>query len=121
MRKSGITQMNFLRLFQLVGRHKWLLLAIVTLATTATWFGSRMKGSAYMATATLMPQEKALQAMGGASGMINNLGEEEQQSPQVLQHQRVESLIALMMSPHVLGAVSERLKLGLAPHDIERM
>src|ERR671924_94559 len=87
--------MNFTRLFHLICRHKWLLLAIVSLSTTATYFGARLKGVKYEATSTLMPQEQAIQAVD--QGQVTG-SEQERANPQ-LRRARAESLVALAMSP----------------------
>lgn len=116
--------MNFERLFHLVCRHKWLLLVIVTLSTTATYLGARMKGVIYQATATLMPQEQAMQAVdqGGL-----DTGQDRERSSLQTRRARADSLVALAMSPRVLGPVIARLQaagydLGpLTPVDLQRM
>jgi polysaccharide biosynthesis transport protein len=116
--------MNFARLFQLVYRHKWLLLAIVTVATTATYIGARMKGVVYQATATLMPQEQALQAVedGGVTGDAD-----QHRSNIQTKRARADSLVALAMSPKVLGPVLARLQAAglpvgsLTPNDLQTM
>jgi len=96
--------MDYFRLLRLIGRFKWLLLLVVIAATTATFFGAKLKGAQYQATATLMPQEQALQAMDDVATMSRNLGEQEMRGqPGQMRRARVESLIALMMSPRVLG------------------
>jgi capsular exopolysaccharide synthesis family protein len=117
--------MNFLRLFQLVGRHKWLLLTIVIVATATTWFGTRMKGATYQATATLLPQQRALEALKGTSNVAKQLGDPDQQDDNStatsVSRARMESLIALMMSPRVLSQVSSSLQLPLTPTDLEKL
>lgn len=114
--------MDFIRLFQLVLRHKWLILAVVTVATTATWFGVRLRGAAYQATATLMPQEQALQTLDGVASLSNSLGAQDMRNISLqMRKSRMESLIALMMSPRVLGLLIERLGIQATPADLERL
>lgn len=113
--------MDFLRLSRLVFRHKWVLLAVVTLATTATYVGARLKGVVYEATSTLMPQAEALQAMVGPVSYSNQLGSPEGQVSPDAQRDRVRSLIALMMSPRVLGEVIAKLHVAATPSDLEKV
>src|SRR5437016_4788473 len=103
--------MDFLRLARLVIRHNWLLVVLVTVATIATWVGARLKGVAYQASATLMPQEQALQAMGGTASFATHLGSQETQETTLQQRRaQMDSLIALMMSPRVLGQLITKLQ-----------
>ncbi|MCL6650066.1 MAG: hypothetical protein K6U89_17260 [Chloroflexi bacterium] len=114
--------MDFVRLIQLVLRHKWLILAVVSVATTATWFGVRFRGAAYQATATLMPQEQALQTLDGVASLSNSLGAQDMRNISLqMRKSRMESLIALMMSPRVLGLLIERLGIQATPADLERL
>jgi capsular exopolysaccharide synthesis family protein len=113
--------MDFIRLFRLVLRHKWLILAVVTVATTATWFGVRLKGAAYLATATLMPQQQALQTLDGVAALSSSLGEREMERANVqVRKSRIESLLALMMSPRVLGQLIAKLNLSATPAELSR-
>jgi capsular exopolysaccharide synthesis family protein len=112
--------MDFLRLSPLVFRHRWLLLAVTVLATAATWTGARLKGVTYQATTTLMPQAGALEPLRGSVSLSSSSGNQEQESPEV-QHGRIRSLIALMLSPHVLGQVIAKLHLSATPSDLEKM
>jgi capsular exopolysaccharide synthesis family protein len=117
--------MDYFRLLRLIGRFKWLILLVVVAATCATFFGAKLKGSQYQATATIMPQEQALQAMDDVATMTNTMANQDMrgQSAQ-MRRARVESLIALMMSPRVLGAVIVKLQmpeLRLTPADLESM
>lgn len=114
--------MDFIRLFQLVLRHRWLILAVVAVATTATWFGVRLKGAAYQATATLMPQQQALQTLDGIAALSNSLGEQQMERGNLqVRRSRLESLVALMMSPRVLGELIAKLNLPITPSDLQRM
>src|SRR5687767_10244625 len=114
--------MDFLRLFQLVLRHKWLLLAVVTVATTVTFFGARLKGAAYQASATLLPQEQALQTLEGVAALSATLsGQQMERLPVQVRNSRVESLVALMMSPRVLGQLIAQMRLPVTPSDLSRM
>jgi succinoglycan biosynthesis transport protein ExoP len=114
--------MDFVRLFRLIVRYKWLLLAVVALGTTGTWFGARFKGVIYQGTATLMLQEQALQTMEGPAVLSSSLGSEQmQQVPAQLRKSRVDSLIALMMSPKVLAAVIAKVGIQATPADLEGM
>ncbi len=111
--------MNFAQLFQLINRHKWLLLVVVTLSTTATYLGVRLKGTQYEATSTLMPQEQALQTVD-AQG--NNLSEPQAQKPsEAIRRARAESLVALALSPRVLGPVAARLGLPLSTVEMQKI
>src|SRR5438067_277987 len=65
--------MDYSRLFRLILRHKWVLLAVMTVATAGTWIGARLKGVSYQATSTLMPQPQALQFFGGNQGVTEGL------------------------------------------------
>jgi polysaccharide biosynthesis transport protein len=113
--------MNFARLFQLTFRHKWLVLAIVTISTVATYFGARMKGVMYEASSTLMPQEQALQAVEQGVGFSNTLSNPQmQQSTPQIRRARVESLMALATSPRVLGPVIARLQLQTTPAELQK-
>jgi polysaccharide biosynthesis transport protein len=116
--------MNFRQLFHLVYRHRWLLLVIVTLSTVATYIGARMKGVVYEASATLMPQEQAMQAVdqGGITGDPQG-----SQSNAQTRRARADSLVALAMSPKVLGPVLARMQAAghnvgvLTPFDLQRL
>jgi succinoglycan biosynthesis transport protein ExoP len=114
--------MDFIRLLQLVGRHKWLILAVITVATTGTWFGVRLKGAAYRATSTLMPQQQALQTLDGVAALSASLGERDMERASVqVRKSRIESLMALMLSPRVLGQLIAKLNLAATPADLQRM
>src|SRR6266478_6472897 len=113
--------MDYSRLFRLIVRHKWVLLAVVTMATAGTWVGARLKGVSYQATSTLMPQPQALQALAGSQGMMETLINPDEQVSGQLQRARIQSLIALMMSPRVLGQVGATLHLSATPADLENM
>src|SRR4051794_9823142 len=102
-------KMDYARLFRLILRHKWVLLAVVIMATAGTWMGARLKGVSYQATSTLMPQPQALQALAGGSAVMDTLINPELQVSGQLQKARIQSLIALMMSPRVLGQVGASL------------
>ena len=56
--------MDYSRLFRLILRHKWVLLAVMTVATAGTWVGARLKGVSYQATSTLMPRRLARATIG---------------------------------------------------------
>ena len=96
--------MDYTRLFRLILRHKWVLLAVVTTATAGTWMGARLKGVSYQATSTLMPQPQALQALAGGSAVMDTLLNPELQVNGQLQKSRIQSLIALMTSPRSSAA-----------------
>lgn len=114
--------MDYVRLFQLVFRHKWLLLFVVIGATVATWFGARLKGTSFEATATLMPQPQALVTLEGVMGTADRLSNQDMgQSSSQLTRQRMQSLIALMVSPRVLGLLIAKLQLNANPSDIAKM
>jgi capsular exopolysaccharide synthesis family protein len=113
--------MDFLRFCRLIFRHKWVLLALVTLATAATFVGARLKGVTYEATATLMPQAEALQAMNGTISVSNELSGAEAPVSGEAQRDRVRSLVALMLSPRVLGEVIAKLHINATPADLVKM
>jgi uncharacterized protein involved in exopolysaccharide biosynthesis len=114
--------MDYARLFGLILRFKWLLLVVVIAATSATFVGARLKGASYQASATLMPQEQALQTMEGVSSLTQSLGRDDMLRSDVNRRRaRTESLIALMLSPRVLGQVIAKLELPLTPSELERL
>lgn len=114
--------MDYARLFRLLFRHKWLILVVVALATTGTWFGMRLKGAVYEATVTLMPQEQALQTMEGVAGLSSSLGNQQlEHVPLLVRKSRVKSLIALMTSARVLGKLIAKLQIPMRPSDLEGM
>src|SRR2546423_186409 len=113
--------MDYSRLFQLVLRHKWVLLAVMTGATARARVGARLKGVSYQATATLMPQPQALQALAGMQGMTETLTNPDEQIGGQLQRNRIQSLIALMLSPRVLGQVGASLHMSATPAELENM
>src|SRR5207247_412530 len=113
--------MDFLRLSRLVFRHKWVLLLVVTLATAATYVGARLKGVTYQATATLMPQAQALRTLTGSLALSSQPGNQESQDTPEVQRGRIRSLIALMLSPRVLGQVIAKLHISATPSDLEKL
>jgi succinoglycan biosynthesis transport protein ExoP len=114
--------MDFIRLFRLIARHKWLLLAVVTIATAGTYAGARFKGVAYQATATLMPQQGSVDPLGGLAAVSSSLGNQQtQDTPVHVRRARVENLIALMMSPRVLGELSTKLGIRATPAELQRL
>lgn len=114
--------MDFIRLIRLVLRYKWLIMAVVVVATTGTWFGVRLKGAAFQASATLMPQQQALQTLDGVAALSTSLGERQMGgSTAQVRQSRLESLVALMVSPRVLGQLIAKLDIPLTPNDLQRM
>lgn len=115
--------MDYLRLFRLILRYKWVLLAVVTVATAATWAGARLKGVVYEGTATLVPQQPALQAIGeGSLGLANSLGNQQMAPVNPMEQQiRIQSLVALMTSPRVVGQLITKLGIRATPADLEKM
>ena len=61
--------MDYSRLFGLILRHKWVLLAVVTMATAGTWMGARLKGVSYQATQQVLGEFMA--RLKGAADMAS--------------------------------------------------
>jgi capsular exopolysaccharide synthesis family protein len=114
--------MDFLRLFKLFLRYKWLLLLLVAAASSATWFGVRLKGAAFQASATLLPQQQALQSLDGVASLSNSLADQElKREPLQARRARLDSLVALISSPRVLALVIAKLSLPATPSDLQRL
>jgi len=104
--------MDYARIMTALRRRRWLILCAVLACTALTAFGASRMPREYVATATLMPQERAL---GSISELARPVGAEAERDELDGRQDRLKTVAAVLTSPEVLGTVIQQLKLKTTP------
>jgi capsular polysaccharide biosynthesis protein len=111
--------MEYSRVMSALRRRRWAILFAVTACTVLTFFGSTRLGREYLATATLMAQDEAMEPV---SVLAKPIEADQERDDLNGRQDRIKTVAAVLSSPAVVSKVIRELNISTTPARVqERM